>query len=96
MNQSVWELHAAVFELARARGLRQFEVRYADTGDEIEIDLAEAPFFTIWSDLHPFICVEPCWGLPDHQKQEPFEKKIGIQVVPPQGSLSRGCSFRFR
>jgi len=61
-----------------------------------EIDLAEAPFFTIWSDLHPFICVEPCWGLPDHHKQEPFEKKIGIQVVPPQGSLSRSCSFRFR
>ena len=40
MNQSIWELHAAVFELARARGLRHFEVRYADTGDEIEIDLA--------------------------------------------------------
>jgi galactose mutarotase-like enzyme len=73
-------------------------VRLHDYGSnhEIEIDLAEAPFFTIWSDLHPFICVEPCWGLPDHQKQEPFEKKIGIQVVPPQGSLSRGCSFRFR
>jgi len=40
MNRSIWELHVAVFELARARGLRHFEVRYADTGDEIEIDLA--------------------------------------------------------
>jgi hypothetical protein len=43
MNRTIWELHAAVFELARARGLREFEVRYADTGDEIEIDLALRP-----------------------------------------------------
>ena len=63
---------------------------------EIQIDLAETPFFTIWSDLHPFICVEPCWGLPDHHQQRPFEKKLGIQVVPPQATLSRSCSIRFR
>jgi galactose mutarotase-like enzyme len=62
---------------------------------EIQIDLSEAPFFTIWSDLNPFICVEPCWGLPDHKEQEPFEKKVGIQVIPPHGTLSRRCSFRF-
>jgi hypothetical protein len=43
MDRHIWELHAAVFELARARGLRQFEVHYADTGDEIEIDLAMPP-----------------------------------------------------
>ena len=40
MNRHIWQLHAAVFELAQARGLREFEVRYADTGDAIEIDLA--------------------------------------------------------
>jgi galactose mutarotase-like enzyme len=62
---------------------------------EVQIDLSEAPFFTIWSDLNPFICIEPCWGLPDHQKQEPFEKKVGIQVIPPQGTLTRQSSFRF-
>jgi galactose mutarotase-like enzyme len=61
---------------------------------EVQIDLSEAPFFTIWSDLNPFICVEPCWGLPDHKEQEPFEKKVGIQLIPPQGTLSRQCSFR--
>jgi galactose mutarotase-like enzyme len=73
-------------------------VRLHDYGSnhEIQVDLAEAPFFTIWSDLHPFICLEPCWGLPDHHQQKPFERKIGIQVVPPQGTLSRTCSFRFR
>jgi hypothetical protein len=43
MNRHAWELHAAVYELARARGLRQFEVHYADTGDEIEINLAMPP-----------------------------------------------------
>jgi hypothetical protein len=43
MDRHIWELHAAVFELARARGLRQFEVHYADSGDEIEIDLAFPP-----------------------------------------------------
>jgi hypothetical protein len=43
MNRHIWELHAAVFELARARGLRRFEVHYADTGDQIEINLALPP-----------------------------------------------------
>jgi len=43
MNRHIWELHAAVYELALAHGLRYFELRYADTGDEIEIDLAMPP-----------------------------------------------------
>lgn len=62
---------------------------------EVHIDLSEAPFFTIWSDLNPFICIEPCWGLPDHKEQEPFEKKVGIQVIPPLRPLSRQCGIRF-
>ncbi len=43
MNRHVWELHAKVFELARARGLRQFQVNYADAGREVEIQLVLAP-----------------------------------------------------
>ncbi len=72
-------------------------VRLQDFGwqRQVEIDLSEAPFFTIWSDLHPFMCIEPCWGLPDHREQEPFEKKVGIQVIPPGETLTRRCSFRF-
>ena len=50
---------------------------------QVELDFSDAPYFTIWSDLNPFICIEPCWGLPDHQEQRPFEKKLGIQVIPP-------------
>jgi galactose mutarotase-like enzyme len=62
---------------------------------EVQVDISEAPFFTLWSDLNPFICIEPCWGLPDHHQQEPFEKKLGIQEIPPSGTLKRECSFRF-
>jgi galactose mutarotase-like enzyme len=73
-------------------------VRLHDYGAkrEVEVELAETPFFTIWSDLNPFICIEPCWGLPDGHMQKPFEQKTGIQVIAPQASLTRSCSFRFR
>ncbi len=72
-------------------------VRLQDFGwqRQVEVDLSEAPFFTIWSDLHPFMCIEPCWGLPDHQEQEPFEKKLGIQVISPGETLTRRCTLRF-
>jgi galactose mutarotase-like enzyme len=64
-------------------------------GKQIEIDLSETPYFAIWSDLNPFICIEPCWGLPDHQEQRPFERKLGIQVIEPGGTLKRQFSMRF-
>jgi galactose mutarotase-like enzyme len=61
---------------------------------EVELDFSEAPYFTLWSDLNPFICIEPCWGLPDHQDQRPFEKKLGIQTIPALGTLTRQFSIR--
>jgi galactose mutarotase-like enzyme len=64
-------------------------------GRAVEVDLSDAPYFTLWSDLNPFVCVEPCWGLPDHRQQEPFECKLGIQVIPPRGTLTKHCAFRF-
>jgi len=71
-------------------------IRLVDAGlsREIELDFNEAPYFTLWSDLNPFICIEPCWGLPDHQDQRPFEKKLGIQKIPPLGTLTRRFSMR--
>jgi hypothetical protein len=39
MVPHIWELHAAVCELAHARALREFEVNYSDTGDQVEISL---------------------------------------------------------
>ena len=70
-------------------------LRDYSAGKQTEIDLSEAPYFTIWSDLNPFVCIEPCWGLPDHKEQRPFEKKLGIQVIEPAGMLKRGFSMRF-
>jgi len=61
---------------------------------QVELDFSEAPYFTIWSDLNPFICIEPCWGLPDHEEQRPFEKKLGIQSIPPLETFTRRFSMR--
>jgi galactose mutarotase-like enzyme len=66
----------------------------AERHREVELDFSEAPYFTLWSDLNPFICIEPCWGLPDHQDQRPFEMKLGIQTIPALGTLTRQFSIR--
>jgi galactose mutarotase-like enzyme len=83
--------------LLEAIDVDSHDVRLVDYGRhrEVELDLSEAPYFTIWSDLNPFVCIEPCWGLPDHQDQRPFEKKLGIQIIPPNGTLTRRFSMRF-
>lgn len=70
-------------------------LRDYEAGKQVEIDLSEVPYFAIWSDLNPFICLEPCWGLPDHQEQRPFEKKLGIQVIPAGDILTRRFTMRF-
>jgi galactose mutarotase-like enzyme len=61
---------------------------------QVEFDFSDVPYFTIWSDLNPFICIEPCWGLPDHQEQRAFERKLGLQIIPPQETLTRRFSMR--
>jgi len=58
------------------------------------LDYHEAPYVTLWSDGHDFVCVEPCWGLPDHQEQRPFEQKEGIQEIAPGKILTRTFSIR--
>ncbi len=61
---------------------------------QVELDFSDVPYFTIWSDLNPFICIEPCWGLPDQQEQRAFENKLGIQIIPPQETFTRRFSMR--
>jgi galactose mutarotase-like enzyme len=41
----------------------------------------------------PFLCVEPCWGLPDAHEQRTFEEKEGIQTIPPGGELRASFSI---
>ena len=65
----------------------------APTARSVELDFREAPFVTIWSNGQPFICVEPCWGLPDHHEQRAFENKLGIQIIPPRGTLTRSFTI---
>jgi galactose mutarotase-like enzyme len=59
-----------------------------------ELHYQEAPYVTLWSDGNDFVCVEPCWGLPDHQKQRPFEEKEGIQEIKPRGTLTRSFGIQ--
>jgi galactose mutarotase-like enzyme len=62
-------------------------------GRRIRFDFSEVPFMTLWADNPAFICIEPCWGLPDSNPPKRFEEKIGIQRIAPGESLRRGFSI---
>jgi galactose mutarotase-like enzyme len=66
---------------------RTFTFTDPPTGRSVAIDLAGVPYMTLWSDGGPFLCVEPCWGLTDHEQQRAFEDKQGIQTIAPGGEL---------
>jgi galactose mutarotase-like enzyme len=66
---------------------REFIYLDPSSGRQMILDLAEVPYLTLWSDGGPFLCVEPCWGLTDHDKQRAFEDKEGIQTIPAGGEL---------
>jgi galactose mutarotase-like enzyme len=74
---------------------RTFTLRDAAGGRMVELDFAETPYCTLWSD-GAFVCIEPCWGLPDSKPQKPFEQKVGIQVIPPLGTLRAGFAIHAR
>ena len=58
------------------------------SGRSVELDLSDAPYVTLWSDGGAFLCVEPCWGLTDHDQQRAFEDKEGIRIIAPRGELT--------
>lgn len=62
------------------------------SGRIVEFDFSDVPYLTLWSDGGPFLCVEPCWGLTDHEEQRAFEDKEGIHVICAGGEMER--SFR--
>jgi len=66
---------------------RQFSYVDPPSGRWVTLDLTGVPYLTLWSDGGPFLCVEPCWGLTDHQEQRAFEDKQGIQKIPAHGEL---------
>jgi galactose mutarotase-like enzyme len=63
------------------------------SGRWVTLDFAGVPYMTLWSDGGPFLCVEPCWGLTDHQEQRAFEDKKGIQTIPPREELRASFSM---
>ena len=71
----------------------QFSFVDPPSGRWVMMDLAGVPYVTLWSDGGPFLCVEPCWGLTDHHEQRAFEKKQGIQTIPPGGELRASLSM---
>ncbi|MEP7249712.1 MAG: hypothetical protein ABI787_08040 [Spartobacteria bacterium] len=73
---------------------RTFVYHDPPSGRRVMLNLAEAPYVTLWSDGGPFLCVEPCWGLTDRHEQRAFEAKDGIQQIAPGGELR--ASFMLR
>ena len=70
----------------------QFSYVDPPSGRWVMLELTGVPYMTLWSDGGPFLCVEPCWGLPDHHDQRAFECKEGIQIIPPGGELRSSFS----
>jgi galactose mutarotase-like enzyme len=73
---------------------RRFVLEDSVLGHRVECDYAEAPFLTLWSNGDPFLCIEPCWGLPDSNPPVPFGQKKGIQRIPAKGSMKASLVVR--
>jgi galactose mutarotase-like enzyme len=71
---------------------RQFLLRDRGWSREVTLNFTDCPYLTLWSDGGNFLCVEPCWGLPDSHPPTPFEDKPGIQTLAPGATLKK--SFR--
>lgn len=72
---------------------RNFLFTDLPSGRVIDFDLTEVPYLTLWSDGGAFLCVEPCWGLTDHDAQRPFENKEGIHIVAARGILQKSFTM---
>ena len=72
---------------------RQFSFVDPPSGRWVTVDLPDTPYLTLWSDGGPFLCLEPCWGLTDHNEQRSFEQKEGIQTILPGRELLASFSM---
>jgi galactose mutarotase-like enzyme len=75
---------------------RVFELVDHSGGRSIRFDFRDCPFLTLWSDAQDFLCIEPCWGMPDSNPPVPFEQKIGIQTIPAGGTLKKTFRIAFQ
>ncbi len=75
---------------------RMFKFGDRVSGRAVEIDLTGVPYLTLWSDAGNFLCIEPCWGLTDHDQQRAFEDKEGIQTIAPGGQIEGSFAMTLR
>lgn len=62
-----------------------------DTGKYVKVSIKDFPYLVLWSTPKkvPFICLEPCFGLPDlYNTQGQFDKKPGIIKLLPDDPFS--------
>jgi len=71
---------------------RTFVLEDPESRRRLAFDFSEVPYLTIWSDSSDFLCIEPCWGMPDSNPPVPFEDKVGIHEIPPGGGIEAGFS----
>ncbi len=59
----------------------------------VRVAFPDYPHLGLWSDAGaPFVCIEPWQGMDDHVTQEPFDRKLGIVLLPPGGRDERRAS----
>lgn len=71
---------------------RRFVLEAPALGHRVECDYSEAPYLTLWSNGDPLLCIEPCWGLPDHNPPVPFERKKAIQHIAARSTITASLS----
>jgi len=58
---------------------RTVELKDPSSGVSVRVDFPDFPHLGFWSEPgEDFICIEPWQGMDDHEKQEPFDQKVGI------------------
>ncbi|HEY5792192.1 MAG TPA: hypothetical protein VIS74_02770 [Chthoniobacterales bacterium] len=72
---------------------RTFVLSDPETGRRVTLDFAEVPYLTVWSEGADYICIEPCWGLPDSNPPAPFEQKAGIEKISAGAALIRAFAI---
>ena len=62
----------------------------------VRVRFPDYPHLGLWSDANaPFLCIEPWQGMDDSVDQEPFDRKFGIQILPPGRTDTRRASIEW-
>ena len=71
----------------------------SSTGEGIKVNTAGYPYLVLWqspSIQHPFVCIEPWYGLPDTKDtNHQWKEKPGLIRLPPEKSFTTNQSLTF-